>query len=327
MKILVCGAGSIGIRHIENLQKIGVTVLAWRSRKGLAEKLSGQYKIKVYTCVDEAINNADGVVVATTTNTHIEIATKVIEKSKALFIEKPLSDTYKKITPFLEKIKESHIVEVGFQLRAHPNLIKLSELIEKNEFGPLYTYRAVVGQRLDQWRPGTDYRKSYSANRDQGGGALLDLTHEIDLIQWLTGPIDEIYANLALVSDLQMNAEDLVNLTLTNANNAVGQIQLDMLSPVYRRELELVFQEAVLHWDAVKGVLTKASSTGLVIVHKVSNEFNRNDMFLTQMKHFVNRISGANLKPLCSIQSGVAVQRIVEAAIVSNQNKINIKVN
>jgi predicted dehydrogenase len=327
MKILVCGAGSIGIRHIENLKKIGVIVLAWRNRKGLAKKLSEQYKIRVYTCIDEAINNADGVVVATTTNTHIEIATKVIENNKALFIEKPLSDSYKKITPFLEKIKENHIIEVGFQLRAHPNLIKLSELIEKNEFGPLYTYRAVVGQRLDQWRPGTDYKKSYSANRDQGGGALLDLTHEIDLIQWLTGPINEIYANLATVSDLQMNAEDLVNLTLTNANNAVGQIQLDMLSPVYRRELELVFQKAVLRWDAVKGVLIKTNSTGMVIVHKVSNEFNRNDMFMTQMKHFINRISDIGLKPSCSIQSGIAVQKIVEAAIVSNQNKTNTKVN
>ena len=327
MKILVCGAGSIGIRHIENLKKIGVIVLAWRNRKGLAKKLSEQYKIRVYTCIDEAINNADGVVVATTTNTHIEIATKVIENNKALFIEKPLSDSYKKITPFLEKIKENHIIEVGFQLRAHPNLIKLNELIEKNEFGPLYTYRAVVGQRLDQWRPGTDYKKSYSANRDQGGGALLDLTHEIDLIQWLTGPINEIYANLATVSDLQMNAEDLVNLTLTNANNAVGQIQLDMLSPVYRRELELVFQKAVLRWDAVKGVLIKTNSTGMVIVHKVSNEFNRNDMFMTQMKHFINRISDIGLKPSCSIQSGIAVQKIVEAAIVSNQNKTNTKVN
>jgi predicted dehydrogenase len=327
VKILVCGAGSIGIRHIENLKKIGVTVLAWRNRKELAKKLSEQYKIRVYTCIDKAINNADGVVVATTTNTHIEIATKVIEKNKALFIEKPLSDSYKKIVPFLEKIKESHIIEVGFQLRAHPNLIKLNELIEKNEFGPLYTYRAVVGQRLDQWRPGTDYKKSYSADRNQGGGALLDLTHEIDLIQWLTGPINEIYANLATVSDLQMNAEDLVNLTLTNANNAVGQIQLDMLSPVYRRELELVFQKAVLRWDAVKGVLIKTNSTGIVIVHKVSNEFNRNDMFMTQMKHFINRISDIDLKPLCSIQSGVAVQKIVEAAIVSNQNKTNTKVN
>jgi predicted dehydrogenase len=326
VKILVCGAGSIGKRHIENLKKIGVTVLAWRSRKGLAEILSKQYKIRVYTSINEAIDSADGVVVATTTNTHIEIAIKVIERNKALFIEKPLSDSYRKITPFLEKIKENHIIEVGFQLRAHPNLIKLNELIKKNEFGPLYTYRAVVGQRLDQWRPGTDYKKSYSANRDQGGGALLDLTHEIDLIQWLTGPVNGVYANLSTVSDLEMNAEDLVNLILINTNNAVGQIQLDMLSPVYRRELELVFQKAILHWDAVKGILKKTSAAGTVIEHQVANEFNRNDMFMSQMKHFVGRISDASLEPLCSIQSGVAVQKIVEAAIVSNQKKINIKV-
>ena len=327
IKILVCGAGSIGRRHIENLKRIGVTVLAWRSRRELAERLSKEYEIEVRTSIDEAIRDVDGVVVATTTDTHIEIASKVIDHNKALFIEKPLSDSYKSIIPFLEKISEKHIIEVGFQLRAHPNLIRLYELIKRNDFGPLYTYRATVGHRLDKWRPGIDYRKSYSANRKHGGGALLDLTHEIDLIQWLTGPIKEVYGNLASVSDLEMDAEDLVNLVMVNENSAVGQIQLDMLSPVYRRELELVFQKAVLRWDAVKGVLIKTNSTGMVIVHKVSNEFNRNDMFMTQMKHFINRISDIGLKPSCSIQSGIAVQKIVEAAIVSNQNKTNTKVN
>ncbi len=327
MKILVCGAGSIGRRHIENLQKIGVMVLAWRSRRELADELSKQYNIRVYTSIDEAINNADGVVVATTTNTHIEIAVKVVEYNKALFIEKPLSDSYKSIKPLLEKIKENHIIEVGFQLRAHPNLIKLHKLIKRYEFGPLYTYRAAVGQRLDEWRLGVDYRKSYSANRDLGGGALLDLTHEIDLIQWLTGPVRNVYGDLAKVSDLQMNAEDLVNLTLVNENNAVGQVQLDMLSPVYRRELELVFQKAILRWDAVTGILKKITPEGVVIEHQVSDKFDRNDMFMYQMQHFIDRVSDKKIKPLCSIHSGIEVQKIVEAAQKSNKIKKNIKVS
>ncbi len=327
MKILVCGAGSIGRRHIENLKKIGVTVLAWRSRHELAERLSKEYEIEVRTSIDEAIRDVDGVVVATTTNTHIEIASKVIEYNKALFIEKPLSDSYKNLIPFLEKITNNHIIEVGFQLRAHPNLMRLYELIKKGKLGPLYTYRAVVGQRLDEWRPDIDYRKSYSANRDQGGGALLDLTHEIDLIQWLSGPVCEVYGSLANVSDLEMNAEDLVNLTLVNENNAVGQIQLDMLSPVYRRELELVFQKAILHWNAVTGVLKKITPDGVVIEHQVPDDFNRNDMFVYQMQHFINRISDNNIEALCSIQEGIKVQKIVEAAKESNKTKKNIKMS
>ena len=327
LKILVCGGGSIGQRHIENLKKIGVTVYAWRSRQELALKLSKKYNIKVFTTIDEGIKVADGVVVATSTDKHIEIASKVIDNNKPLFIEKPLADSYENLIPFLKKISTKNIIEVGFQLRGHPNISKLHELITNNDYGPLYTFRALVGHRLDQWRPGTDYQESYSANSLQGGGALLDLTHEIDLINWLTGPVKEIYGNLANISDLKMNAEDLVNLILVNKSGAVGQIQLDMLSPVFRRELELVFQKAVFHWDAISGVLTKKTSEAIVIEHKVSDNFERNDMFLLQMQHFINRISDNNLRPLCSIQAGVEVQRIVEAAIKSNRFKKNIEIN
>jgi len=326
MEILVCGAGSIGKRHIENLQKIGVTVSAWRSRRNLVDELSDTYGIEVYTSIDAAIKSADGVIVATTTDTHIEIATKVIKQNKPLFIEKPLSDSYESALSLLKNVTDQHIVEVGFQLRAHPALISLYKLIENNEFGNLYTYRAVIGQRLDEWRPGTDYRESYSANQNQGGGALLDLTHEIDLIQWLTGPINRVYGDLSHVSDLQMNAEDLVNLILVNKNGAVGQIQLDMLSPVYRRELELVFKDAVLYWNAITGVLEQRTPEGITIRGRVKEGFERNDMFLCQMQHFISRINDNSIRPLCSIKSGIEVQRIVEAVKKSSVNKESVKV-
>jgi predicted dehydrogenase len=130
--------------------------------------------------------------------------------------------------------------------------VKLVELTKQEIFGPLYTYRAIVGQRLDMWRLVSDYRKSYSANKDQGVGALLDLIHEFDLIHWLTGSIETVFGNMANVSDLEMDAEDLVNLTLVNKNGAVGQIQMDMVSPKYRRGLELVYRDAILYWDYVR---------------------------------------------------------------------------
>jgi len=98
-----------------------------------------------------------------------------------------------------------------------------------------------------------------------------------------------------------------------------------MLSPVYRRELELVFQKAILYWDAVAGVLEKRTPDGVLIEHQVSDKFDRNDMFVYQMQHFVNRISN-NLEPLCSIQAGIEVQKIVEAARKSSKLKKNIEV-
>jgi predicted dehydrogenase len=318
--ILVCGAGSIGHRHIKNLQNLNMNVSAWRRRKELVKELSDQYKINVYTDFDCALKGVDAVVIATNTNTHVDIALKAIDQGKAVFIEKPIAKSLSEITLLVNKVsKNNPIIEIGFQLRAHPNLIKIYELTRKKLFGPLYTYRAVVGQRLDKWRPGTDYRKSYSASADYGGGALLDLIHEIDLINWLTGDIEKVYGNISNVSDLEMSADDLANLTLINKNGAVGQIQMDMVSPEYRRNLELVYRDAIIYWDYISGKVYKNMNGRLSLLDETPKMFERNTMFLNQMNHFINRVNGSLEAPLCSLEDGIDAQKIAEAAKLSSE--------
>jgi len=245
---------------------------------------------------------------------------KSIDKGKAIFIEKPIAKSLSEVTPLVNKVsKNNNIIEIGFQLRAHPNLIKIYDLTRQKLFGPLYTYRAVVGQRLDKWRPGTDYRESYSASEDRGGGALLDLIHEIDLINWLTGGIEKVYGNVSNVSDLEMSADDLVNITLINKNGAVGQIQMDMVSPEYRRNLELVYRDAIIYWDYVSGKLYKKMNGKVLLLDETPKTFERNTMFLNQMNHFINRVKGSLEAPLCSLESGIDAQKIAEAVKLSSE--------
>ena len=328
LRILVCGAGSIGLRHIKNLISLDVDVSIWRSRSELAKKLSKDLNLPVHTSLKQALRSVDGVIVATSTNKHLEVAVEAAKLDKAIFIEKPISNSLKGLNEFINlATRKNLIVEVGCQLRAHPNLIKLNELISNGQLGKLYTYRAVVGQRLDSWRPGTDYRKCYSADSNQGGGALLDLIHEIDLINWITGPVESVQANLSKVSDLEINAEDLVNLILVNENGAVGQVQMDMVSPDYRRKFELVFKEGVLYWDFVSGILEFKKDGKTRIIDSVLNNFDRNTLFLNHMKHFLHRIKTPKIKPLCSLDDGVKAQKLAEAAKLSNTLKaiVNLK--
>jgi len=318
--VLVCGAGSIGQRHISNLKSLNVNVSAWRSRKVLSEELSAKYGITVYTDIDRALEYADAVVIATATNTHIEIALKVVDQGKAIFVEKPIAKSLSEVVPLADKIsKNNNIVEVGFQLRAHPNLIKIHQLSKQQKFGPLYTYRAVVGQRLDTWRPDTDYRESYSASQKHGGGALLDLIHEIDLVHWLTGDIEKVFGNISHVSDLEMSADDLVNLILTNKNGAVGQIQMDMLSPEYRRSLELVYRDAIIYWDYTDGIVYKKMNGIRSLIDKTPKTFERNTMFIKQMSNFIERINGESVRPFCTVEDAIVAQKIAESARISNK--------
>ena len=250
VRVLVCGAGSIGQRHINNLKSLGMRVHVWRNRLELANDLVDKMGIKIFLSLDDALDHADAVIIATSTNTHLEIALKAAKMGKSIFIEKPISHSIAGIGKLNELVRlKNLIVEIGCQLRAHQNLQKLYKITLQEQFGPLYTYRAVVGQRLDTWRPGTDYRKSYSADAKRGGGALLDLIHEIDLVHWLAGPVDSVTAHLAHLSNQEINAEDLVNLILVHSNGAIGHVQMDMLSPDFRRGMDLVYRDAIIYWD------------------------------------------------------------------------------
>jgi len=318
-RILVCGAGSIGMRHIQNLVMLGAKVLVWRTRTELAKKLEDELNLKVFLSFDEALEHADAVVIATNTNKHLNLALKAAKMGKAIFMEKPISHTTKGIKELSDLVHKKKLVfEVGCQLRAHPNLIKLHQLTAQAQYGPLYTYRAVVGHRLESWRPGTDYKKSYSADLQQGGGALLDLIHEIDLINWLTGPITSVSAHLSQVSDQEMKSEDLVNMTLINANGAIGQVQLDMLSPEYRRGLELVYRDAIIYWDYVTGILTCNQNSLITVVDQVSDQFERNSLFLSHMSYFLDRLINPKILPLCPIEDGIAALTIAECARLSD---------
>jgi len=322
--ILVCGAGSIGQRHIKNLKSLNVNVSAWRNRRDLAEEISTKYGIIVHSDLDRGIELADAVVIATSSDTHVDIALKAAKQGKAIYMEKPIAKSFSEIAPLANEIsKNNNILEVGFQLRAHPNLVKLHEVLKQKPFGPLYTYRAAVGYRLDRWRPDTNYRECYSASEKNGGGVLLDLIHEIDLVHWLTGGIQKIYGNISHVSDLEISAEDLANLTLTNKNGAIGQIQMDMVSPEYRRSLELIYRDAIVYWDYTTGTVYKKQNGVMSLIDQTPKTFEKNVMFKKLMSNFIERINGEVRKPFCSFEEAIVVQKIAESARRSSMlNKV-----
>ena len=95
LKVLVCGAGSIGMRHIKNLVSLGADVVIWRSRAELAKKLSKDLGLPVFTSLRDALINVDAVIIATSTDKHLDIAIAAANLDKAIFIEKPISNSLK----------------------------------------------------------------------------------------------------------------------------------------------------------------------------------------------------------------------------------------
>lgn len=327
IRVLVCGAGSIGRRHITNLLKLGVSTSAWRARESKVEELADEFKISVFTNLETAIRECDAVVVATETHRHIEIALAAAKRHKHLFIEKPVSHNLNNIQQ-LEKIinKNSIIVEIGCMLRASPTLIRLKEFIESKKFGEPLTFRTVMGQRLDTWRPGVDYRESYSADQSRGGGALLDLIHQIDLVLYLFGRVSSLSCVNQTIGHLEIQAETLSNLILETEMGVCGQVQVDMISPVYRGQVEIVTFDAVLNWDIQTNVLTISQSQVDDLVIPAPNNFQRNDLFIIHMQHFLNRIKDPGIHAIANFADGVSALNTVLTAYQANLDRRHLSV-
>jgi predicted dehydrogenase len=323
-RVLVCGAGSIGRRHIENLLQLGAEVSVWRARSELLHGIVQDFPVKAFTSLSDAIAWVDGVVVATATDQHVTIATEALKAGRALFIEKPISHDWTGISD-LRRLANGKVVEVGFQFRAHPNLIALALELKKSAHARLLTYRLAMGHRLDAWRPDQDYQQGYSANSARGGGALFDLIHQIDIALWLFGPAAGVHAVLAKLGALNIEGDDVTNLLLTHKNGVTGHIQLDMASPVYRCEAEVMTEDTLFRWSNEDGKLRQQSPDGGTIVNCLPEGFRRNDLFYTHMAHWLKRMDDPMLLPLCAFEEGVAALEVALGARKSSSLEQTVK--
>jgi predicted dehydrogenase len=309
--ILVCGYGSIGRKHALNLKTLGASVHVWRKRDKTDDIIADGFTPA--PDLDSAIAACDAVIIATATDEHIDIALRAARARKAIYLEKPLSHNNDGVADLLNAA-EGLTIEIGCQLRHHPNIQYLRPRLASGADGKILTFNAWVGQRLDQWRPGTDYRTGYSADAARGGGALFDLVHEIDLINWLAGPVTHVSADLRHNGPLDMKGEDLANLILTTQNGASGVVQLDMLSPAYRRGFTLVCENAVYSWNYNTGILTRDDGTGPVTAHAAPDGFAPRDLLMLSMKHFMARLDDPSLPTSCSLPEAAHDLAILLAA-------------
>jgi len=288
----------------------------------MSESLPGA--VRVWDNLDAALlQKFDGVVVANRTDLHIGVALKFARTGAALFIEKPLSNSLSGVAELQDIVRDKKsIVETGFMLRFHPNLRWIREYLTSTKLGKIHYVRATVGQYLPGWRPGTDHCASYSAKREFGGGVIFDLVHELDIVHWLVGEIDEVVAMTAHEKSLEVETEALAQICLRFVNGALAQVHLDYLRPTYARTMEIVGSQGTLSWDYVAGrVILERPGQSPTIIHQVPEQFERNDMFKAHMKLFLERIKDGRIAASSSLADGVAALRLALASHASAEKR------
>jgi len=227
-------------------------------------------------------------------------------------MEKPVSDSFEHLSGLQDAMScNGGRFQMGFQFRFHPGLTRMLSMIRSGRIGKPLSFRAEWGEYLPGWHPWEDYRGSYSARKDLGGGVLLTLSHPLDYIRWFFGDPEWIWAMNGKISELDLDVDDIAEIGLRMDNGMIGSIHLDYYSRPARNGLEVIGSEGRLACNNLDGVLTLAMPDGSVEQIAPDPVYDRNNMFLEELRTFIKVTAGTE-KPSCTLEDGIAVQRMVE---------------
>lgn len=245
----------------------------------------------------------DFVVIATPTAQHIEDLEWALGRGLGAFVEKPLGATRRDLDRARQLTATDSVVMVGCNLRFTEGFRCLEENIGR--VGSLLSVEAEFGWYLPAWRPGQDYRHSYSASRALGGGVILDATHEIDYVVSLAGRAVSVAATWTNTGTLELDVEDLAEVTLRHQGGALSQIHLDYLQRSYTRNCRLVGTDATLHWDYAAGTVHLHGPGGSEALLEDADR-DDNQMYVAEMTHFLE-----------AVNTGAATANGLDAAIAT----------
>jgi predicted dehydrogenase len=315
--ILIAGFGSVGRRHLHNLQELGCQDIAlYRTGKSTlpTDELAG---LAIEHSLDKALEHRPvAAVIANPTSMHLETALAAARAGCHLLIEKPVAHKWSADLAILQEIADEKglVILVGFQFRFHPGLQQIKRLVQDGAIGPVVSVQAHWGEYLPEWHPWEDYRTSYSASPELGGGVVLTLCHPFDYLRWLVGEVSQVSAELGRHGGLDIPVEDTVDVTLRFASGAIGHVHLDYVQRPPGHWLQVVGQRGTLRWDSEDGVARcYRASEGRWEDFPIAEDFERNSMFFDEMRHFLACIDGAE-QPRCTLADGVQALKIALAA-------------
>lgn len=289
-RALIIGYGSIGSRHARILTDLGVKVSV------ISRHAASEPGLAVFATLEQAFRSSppDYVVIANETSHHRRALTDLtsVGFSGPVLVEKPLMANIDE-AGFVSE----HNARVAYNLRFHPVLRALAASIKDDCVLSVQVY---AGQYLPDWRPGTDYSRSYSARRVLGGGVLRDLSHEIDYVRWIFGPWKRLAALGGKRSALDIDSDDAWCVTMETLQGSMLSLQLNYLDRVARREIIVVGENHSYRANLVAGTLD---------IDNVTEHFNveRDTTYLEQHKAALD----GRWEEFCSWGEGLAVLRTI----------------
>jgi len=332
LTVLFAGLGSIGQRHLRNLTAalpVAPRVLAFRTRRDdriltddlqveAEEGLEKRYGIESFTSLDAALAlKPDVTFVTNPTSRHLAVALAAARADCHLFMEKPLSHEWAGVEELVAVVtRTGRVGYVGYQFRFHPAFEKISRWVKDGRLGRIAAVRAEVGEYMPGFHRYEDYRGTYPARADLGGGVVLCQIHEYDLLYALFGLPQEVFAVGGKASRMEIDVEDTAQVLFRyqrpDSADMPAQVHQDFLQRPARRNFQVIGDEGSIYWDYLGKTLQLSRTDGTVAESENFAGLPRNHLFTAEMKHFLACVEGRE-QPWVTLRDGAASLRMALA--------------
>ncbi len=302
MNFCFIGLGSIATRHINNLKTIlgndaSIDVLRSGNGKELSDELNAKIE-KVCYSVSELEEHYDALFITNPTSKHYDTLKEHLNRSDFFFVEKPVFETGDEdISTFVDSGK---VIYTACPLR-YTNVIQY--LKQNVDFPKVYSMRCISSSYLPDWRPGTDYRNTYSAHKKLGGGVSIDLIHEWDYIHYLIGSPSEVKSIIKRKSNLEIDSDDIA-VYIAEYKDKIVELHLDYFGRKTIRRIELFCKDDTITADLVDQKIVFDKAEKIIDLSQERNEFQ-----IRELEHFLDIVSG---KTICDndLQEATSILRI-----------------
>jgi predicted dehydrogenase len=329
-RIAVAGAGLIGRRHIEEIQKSSsATLAAIVDPAPAGAELAREAGVPVYPSLAElfASGRPDGVILATPNQMHVQGGLECVEAGVPVIVEKPIGDTVKDATRLVEAGEAAKVpVLTGHHRQHSPIMARAREVIHSGVLGPIV---AVMGSAVF-YKPDDYFEVGGGWRRQPGGGPiLLNLIHEVNNLMSLVGDIVSVQA-MTSNATRGFPVEDTAAMVFRFANGALGTFMLSDTA-ASARSWEQTSQENTDYasYDDEDAYVIAGTTGSLAIPTMRLKVFpgkrswyepfetsrlglDRTDPLANQVEHFAAVIRG-EAEPIVSARDGLNTLRVTEA--------------
>lgn len=286
LKVCFVGIGSIAGRHIRNLhniceeRNIELHADAFRRNPG-TEAIEGI--TDVYCDIASMPEAYDAVFITNPTELHLETLNKFHGKARNFFIEKPAVSVNQIEEAKQFELRSDSLYYVACPLRYNAVIQYLKNNID---FKNVISVRSISSSYLPDWRPGKDYRETYSAHKSLGGGVSIDLIHEWDYLTYLLGWPNKIFSMIGKKSELEIDSDDYA-IYIADYDKHIVELHLDYFGRSSIRKIELITANETIVGDIIQNRIINLTSGEVIDFEEVRDDFQKREL-----EHFLDMMYG-----------------------------------